>query len=142
MARATRSEILEQLPDARAREARARRTGRRAVAVSYDATSDRMMMELSNGFFLGFPPSAIPSLRGASAAELAEVRLSAGGGALHWDTLDIDLSVAGLLLACVDRPAKLRELARLAGGSRSEAKAAAARLNGAKGGRPRRSGKA
>lgn len=69
------------------------------------------MMELSSGLVFGFPARAIPALAQASPTELATVRLSAGGGALRWETLDADLSVPGLLLASVDRPARLRELA-------------------------------
>lgn len=138
MAKTTKATILRQLPVARAHEARERRTGRRAVSAHYDAEADRVMLELTSGFVFGFPPRAIPALAHASAAELAAMRLSPGGGALHWETLDVDLSVPGLLLASVDRPARLRELARLAGRTRSGAKAAAARANGAKGGRPRK----
>ena len=138
MAKTTKAAILRQLPAARAHEAGQRRTGRRAVSVHYDAQADRVMMELTNGFVFGFPPRAIPALAHASSAALAAVRLSPGGGALHWEELDADLSVPGLLLASVDRPARLRELARLAGRTRSAAKAAAARTNGAKGGRPRK----
>lgn len=138
MAKTTKAAILRQLPAARAHEALERRTGRRAIGAHYDSKADRVMMQLSNGFVFGFPPRAIPALAEASSAELAAVRLSPGGGALHWEDLDVDLSVPGLLLASVDRPTRLRELARLAGGTRSTAKAAAARANGTKGGRPRK----
>ena len=49
------------------------------------------------------------------------------------------LSVPGLLLSSLGRREKLTELARVAGKTKSAAKAAAARVNGAKGGRPRKS---
>jgi hypothetical protein len=57
---------------------------------------------------------------------------------LHWDSLDADLSVPGLLLSSIGRAQKLAELAREAGRAKSNAKAAASRTNGAKGGRPRK----
>lgn len=142
MARTTKSEILRQAETARVREARERRAGRRALAVRYDAPTGRVMLELSSGFLFGFPVDAIPALARATPEELAGVQLSPGGGALHWEGLDADLSVPGLLLASVERPARLRELARLAGRTRSAAKSAAARANGAKGGRPRKTIKA
>jgi hypothetical protein len=142
MARTTKAEILRQVAAARAREARERRAGRRAVAAHYDTRTGRVMLELSSGFLFGFPAQAIPALARATPEELATVELSPGGGALHWEGLDADLSIPGLLLASVERPARLRELARLAGRSRSAAKAAAARANGAKGGRPRKSARA
>ena len=62
-----------------------------------------------------------------------------GGSVLHWEELDADLSVPGLLLSSLGRREKLTELARVAGKTKSAAKAAAARVNGAKGGRPRKS---
>ncbi|MBX3174111.1 MAG: DUF2442 domain-containing protein [Gemmatimonadaceae bacterium] len=138
MARTSKTTILRQLAAARAHDAAERVRGRRAESASYDRDTGRVMLELSNGFVFGFPARAIPALAKASADELAEVAISPGGGALHWATLDADVSVPGLLLASVDRPSRLRELARLAGRSRSAAKAAAARANGAKGGRPRK----
>ena len=138
MAKASKAEILRQVATARVHEQQERRAGRRAVAAHYDVLSGRVLLELSSGFLFGFPARAIPALARATADELAAVQLSPGGGALHWKGLDADLSIPGLLLASVERPARLRELARLAGGTRSAAKAAAARVNGAKGGRPRK----
>jgi hypothetical protein len=96
------------------------------------------MMELSSGIIFGFPASSIPALAKATPAQLVAVELSPGGGGLHWEQLDADLSVPGLLLSAIGRSQKLTELARLAGQTKSFAKAAASRENGAKGGRPRR----
>jgi hypothetical protein len=138
MAKTTKAEIVRQVAAARVHEARERRAGRRAVAAHYDVRTGRVMLELSSGFLFGFPARAIPALARATPEELAAVQLSPGGGALHWEGLDADLSIPGVLLASVERPARLRELARLAGRTRSAAKAAAARVNGAKGGRPRK----
>jgi Protein of unknown function (DUF2442) len=138
--RTARAKVLAQIPAARAREARERRTGRRATSVSYDRRTGRIMMELTSGFVFGFPAKAIPALAKATHDQLAEVTLSPGGSGLHWEELDADLSVPGLLLSSIDRSEKLSELARMAGRARSPAKAAAARANGAKGGRPRKAG--
>lgn len=136
--RSTRFEILAQLPAARARDARDRKSGRRATSVSYNRRTNRVMLELTGGFVFGFPASAIPALASSTPGQLAAVTLSPGGSGLHWAELDVDLSVAGLLLSSIDREQSLRELARVAGQARTRAKAAAARANGAKGGRPRK----
>lgn len=138
MARTPKTTILKQLAAARAHDSAERVRGRRAESASYDHANGRVMLELSNGFVFGFPARAIPALSNASADEIAAVTISPGGGALRWAALDVDVSVPGLLLASVDRPSRLRELARLAGRSRSAAKAAASRANGARGGRPRK----
>lgn len=136
--RTKRSDILRQVPAARARDARERKAGRRAVSAYYDRDTGRVMMELTSGFVFGFPARAIPALAQATEGQLAAVELSPGGSGLHWDELDADLSIPALLLSSVERAEKLSELARLAGRSKSRAKATAARANGAKGGRPRK----
>jgi hypothetical protein len=83
----------------------------------------------------------VPALPKANLDQLARAELSSGGSGLHWEELDVDLSVAGLLLSSIGRRERLSELARLAGRSTSAAEAAAARANGAKGGRPRKNGR-
>jgi len=134
----TEKDLSRQIAAARRREARERAAGRRAVSAWYEPDTGRVMIELTSGYFLGFPAAAIPALADATAEQLAEVEVSPGGSGLHWESLDADLSVPGLLLSCVGRSQKLSELARIAGRAKSEAKAAAARANGAKGGRPRK----
>jgi hypothetical protein len=136
--RTSKAKILRQIPAARARESVERQAGRRAVAAYYDRKTGRVMLELTNGFVFGFPTKSIPALARATADQLGAVTLSPGGSGLHWDALDADLSVPGLLLSSIGRSDKLSELARLAGRSTSPAKAAAARANGTKGGRPRK----
>ena len=138
--RTAKAKILAQIPVARDRDARDRKAGRRATAVSYDRRTGRVMMELTSGFVFGFPARAIPALANALPEQLAAVTVSPGGGGLQWEELDADLSVAGLLLSAVTRADKLSELARLAGQARTPVKAAAARANGVKGGRPRKAG--
>ena len=133
-----KAKILAQLPAARAREARARQAGHRALSARYDRRTGRIMMELTNGFVFGFPAKAIAALTHATADQLAAVALSPGGSGLHWEELDADLNIPGLLLSSIDHSTQVVELARAAGRVRSPAKAAAARRNGAKGGRPRK----
>jgi hypothetical protein len=132
------SEILAQIPSARARSARAWKAGRRATSARYDRSTGRVVMELSNGYLFGFPISAIPELSHATATQLAEVELFPEGDVLHWEALDADLSVPGLLMSSLGRKERLSEFARIAGKAKSPAKAAASRANGAKGGRPRK----
>ncbi|HEY9514304.1 MAG TPA: DUF2442 domain-containing protein, partial [Gemmatimonadaceae bacterium] len=136
--RTPKSKIVAQIPDARARERRARQSGQRATSVYYDRQTGRVMMELTSGYIFGFPATAIPSLVSATVEQLADVELGPGGSGLHWEALDVDLSVPGLLLSSLGRSQKLSELARIAGQVSTAAKAAAARANGTKGGRPRK----
>jgi hypothetical protein len=111
----------------------------RACAVKYDAANCRVIVDLTNGCTFAFPARALQGLVDATDDELAEVQVSGSGYGLHWERLDADFSVPGLLMGVFGSRAWLaREQARRAGQATSEAKAAAARRNGAKGGRPRR----
>jgi hypothetical protein len=140
MAKAKRTQAeFEQQNETAVREAReADRIEPRANAISYDANRGLVLVELRSGFAFGFPPERVPGLEGASARDLASVRVSPSGDGLHWDDLNVDASLTGLMAGALN----LREWApRFMGQARSEAKAKAARLNGMKGGRPRRTAK-
>jgi hypothetical protein len=123
--------------EAAVREAReADRIEPRAGSARYDAERGLVLVELRSGFAFGFPPERIDGLESATAGDLGDVRISPSGDGLHWDELNVDASITGLIAEALN----LREWApRLMGQARSEAKARAARLNGLKGGRPRRS---
>jgi hypothetical protein len=72
----------------------------------------------------------------ATDEQLAQVEILGTGYGLHWEALDADLSVPGLLMGLIGTKAYM---ARQAGRVTSAAKTAAARQNGAKGGRPPKS---
>ena len=134
--RLTDAEIVAQIPAARAREARERKQGLRAISATYDRAARRVVLELTNGYLFAFPVGAISALDSATPAQLAAVEIDPSGGALRWDSLDVDVSVPGLLFSAVGVQERLRHLASLAGRVSTDAKARAARSNGLKGGRP------
>lgn len=118
---------------ARERGQAARLTEPRAATVRYDRRHRRMVVALTNGCTFTFPPHLAQGLETATAEQLAAVELIGAGYGLHWEALDIDLSVPGLLAGLFGTAS---HMARLAGQTKSPLKAAAARANGAKGGRP------
>lgn len=67
--------------------------------VRFDA--DSMWVELSDGRVIGVPLAWFPRLLHATAAERKKVRLSSRG--LHWEALDEDVSVSGLLTGLGDQ---------------------------------------
>jgi hypothetical protein len=107
----------------------------RAAAARYDAQAGHIVVDLTNGCTFAFPPALAQGLEGASPAQLAHVEILGAGYGLHWEALDADLSIPGLLAGIFGTKAYM---ARRAGQATSPAKAAAARSNGAKGGRPRK----
>jgi Protein of unknown function (DUF2442) len=107
----------------------------RAAAVRYDDIIDRIVIDLTNGCAFSFPPRLAQGLETATKDQLAQVEILGAGYGLHWEALDTDLSVPGLLAGLLGTKAYM---ARRAGQATSPAKAAAARANGARGGRPRK----
>ncbi len=61
--------------------------------VAFD--DQRMLVELSDGRLLGIPLAWFPRLLNATPEQRAAVWISPGG--LHWDEIDEDISVAGLI---------------------------------------------
>ena len=126
------------LAAARRRGLAADRTEPRAAAARYDAQSGRIVVDLTNGCVFAFPARALQGLAEATDADLATVEVTGVGHGLYWEPLDADFSLAGLLMGLFGTQAWMaREQARRAGSATSPAKAAAARENGRKGGRPR-----
>lgn len=112
----------------------------RAVSARYDRATGRVALELASGCAYAFPARFVEDLAGATDEQLATIEVDGQGFNLHWPALDADLYVPALVAGIFGTSAWMaRELARRAGRATSPAKAAAARVNGAKGGRPRRS---
>jgi hypothetical protein len=107
----------------------------REAAARYDRKNGRIVVDLTNDCTFAFPPRLAQGLEAATEDELASVEILGAGYGLHWEALDADLSVPGLLAGLFGTRA---HMARLAGQTTSPAKAAAARSNGAKRGRPRK----
>ena len=129
----------EQLKKAEARGRRQFETESRAIKAQYDAKADRIVVDLANGCVYAFPVGRVQELRGASGEDLADVAVDGVGFNLHWPKLDVDLYVPALVSGIFGTRAWMAgELARIAGRTKSPTKAAAARANGAKGGRPRK----
>ena len=118
----------------RGREERLREP--RAKAARYDRKLDRVVVDLTNGCMFAFPPHLAQGLEAGTPEQLAQVEILGDGSGLHWEALDADFSVPGLLTGLFGTRAYM---ASQAGRATSPAKGAAARANGARGGRPRKS---
>ena len=111
----------------------------RARTARYDKSSRRVIVELTNGCSFAFPARMAEGLSEADDDELTEVEILGAGYGLHWETLDTDLSVPGLLAGLFGTKRYMdRMRAGRAGSATSVSKADAARRNGLKGGRPRK----
>jgi hypothetical protein len=113
--------------------------GELAAGVRYDARTARLQIELTSGVGVSIPVSKIEGLAGTSASVIRSVRIDGGGYGLYWPSLDLDLAVPDLVAGCFGSRTWMSALARQGGRVSSPAKRRAARANGKKGGRPRKS---
>lgn len=72
-----------------------------AMRVRFD--DDSMWVDLSDGRTLGVPLAWFPRLLNSTPAQREQVTISSRG--LHWDELDEDISIAGLLAGLDDQSA-------------------------------------
>jgi hypothetical protein len=70
-----------------------------ATKVRFDP--DSMWVELSDGRTLGVPLAWFPRLLHGTPEQREQVRISSRG--LHWESLDEDVSIAGLLAGLGDQ---------------------------------------
>lgn len=70
---------------------------------------DRLWVELSDGRTLGVPLAWFPRLLNASPEQLEDFELTPKG--IHWDALDEDISIKGLLLGLGDLTHRQSEVA-------------------------------
>jgi len=114
----------------------------RAVSARYDL--DRYMLEIMTTKGCGFvvPLHWVPDLADVSPLDLADLDVWPDGSAIELDSHDIHISVHGLLTGLLrrmlPRGAVSQLFAERGGRSTSAAKQAAARENGRRGGRPRK----
>ena len=111
----------------------------RATSARYDRRSGLVQVMLDTGVQIGFPPRMAQGLAGATPAQLSAIEITPSGLGLHWPKLDVDLYMPGLLRGVLGSAQWMAAGLGASGGrARSEAKAASARENGRKGGRPRK----
>ncbi|MDD2878969.1 MAG: DUF2442 domain-containing protein [Rhodoferax sp.] len=72
-----------------------------ALELNFDATM--MWVNLADGRKLGVPLVYFPRLLRASPEQRLRYELSGGGTGVHWDEIDEDISVPGLLMGIGDK---------------------------------------
>jgi hypothetical protein len=130
---------MDEFDRANERGARRRADGPAAVAARYDAKRDRVVVALTSGGEIAFPPRRAQGLERAKPSDLAVIEISPSGLGLHFPKLDADLWLPALLDGVFgSRQWMAARLGARGGKVKSKAKARAARANGKLGGRPRK----
>lgn len=70
----------------------------RAESAYYEPNSNRIVIKLRNKASFLFPPELVQGLEGASLDDLIQVEVTPSGQELHWEKLDVDLSIPSLML--------------------------------------------
>jgi len=110
----------------------------RAITVQYVPQLGSLLFGFLDQSAVALPIKNYPELTVLSKNELESLSLGFGGSSLCLDARDLHVSIAGLVAASqplMDMAATL--IAARNGSKSSTSKAAAARSNGSKGGRPR-----
>lgn len=95
---AVNAETLKQkIEKAREAAAIANLTEPRASSAYYDRDTNRIVIQLKSGAIYSFPTDITQGLTSASPEDLADVEVTPSGDGLHWEKLDADFSVLGLL---------------------------------------------
>jgi hypothetical protein len=109
----------------------------RATTAHYNPNTRKIEIELRGGAGFSVPTALIQGLGKASRKDLENVTVTPSGEGLRWRRLDVDLSLPSLLQGVFGTRTWMAQLGSIGGRVSSSAKAAAARANGQKGGRPR-----
>jgi hypothetical protein len=128
----------ERYVDARARGKARAGDASAVVSARYDSDTDAIDLRFGGGGSMSIPRMLIPGLQGASETTIQSIVVSPAGDALAWPSLDVDVYVPGLVERTFGTRLFAASTGRRGGRRRSKAKTAAAKANGAKGGRPRK----
>lgn len=69
----------------------------RAARATYHRHSRHIVVELTNGCVFSFPSALVEALRVANDDQIADVEILGRGYGVHWEALDLDLSLTGLM---------------------------------------------
>lgn len=68
-----------------------------AINACYDEVSKKIIIYFNNGAEFAFPAALGEGLENATSSQLAEVEVTPLAEGLHWESLDVDLSIPHLL---------------------------------------------
>ena len=130
---------LDEFTAATRRAAARRATEPFALAARYDRRRSRIVVSLSTGLELAFPPHIAQGLEKAKPDDLTDIEISPSGFGIHFPKLDAHLHLPALLQGIFGSKSWMAaQLGASGGATRSAAKTTAARANGKRGVRPRK----
>lgn len=104
--------------------------------VEYLKNNKKLKFSFKNGLDIAFPIDNVPALAKLTDDILSEAFLSPSGEILIMESIDLDVSVRGLISKFIPLPIARSAVASANGKIRSKSKAIASQENGKSGGRP------
>jgi len=108
---------LDEFTTATRRASERRATEASATAARYDRRRGRIIVNLSNGLELAFPPAIAQGLEKAKAQDLADIEISPSGFGIHFPKLDAHLYLPALLRGVFGSKSWMASQLGAAGGS-------------------------
>jgi hypothetical protein len=99
---------------------------------------DLLILKLSDGRRHVIPREDLQGLKSATKEQIERIEILGNGTGVHWPALDVDFYVPALLRGVYGNKQWMAKIGRNGGSAKTAAKKRAARVNGLKGGRPRR----
>lgn len=116
---------------------RREKTEPRALSAHYDKAADLIVARLRSGVFFSFPRAFVHGLKGASRRQIEHMDLVGNGASIEWPDVDDGIDLIHLIERSIGLKTTV-SAGRRGGRAKTKAKVAASRVNGAKGGRPRK----
>jgi Protein of unknown function (DUF2442) len=108
------------------------------VSAAYDVATHAITIQFAKGVQVVIPRRLLQGLKDATPTQLKRIEIEGSGTGLVWPALGVAHYVPGLIAGLFGTRQWMAEIGRRGGVRRTDAKAVAARANGAKGGRPRK----
>jgi len=131
-----RSKDRERFARARARGQARLQNSSAVLDACYDAEQQAIVLKFRGGASMRIPRQTLPDLDRLPASGLKAIVISPAGDALSWPALGVDVYVPGLVERAFGTRLFAAATGQRGGRRKSKAKAAAAKANGSKGGRP------
>ncbi len=97
MVNAISTDLAEQIEQARQRGVEESIAEPRAVKAWYNIDTEKVCIELKTGVEIRVPVRFLQGLEEGTPEQLEKVELVGGGFGLHWESLDADLTVPGIV---------------------------------------------